>query len=526
VRCAFNGADASKSAFIVTCVVLVLTLTGIVAGIAGAGMSGPGNQRSRGGVASSAMVTPVLLAGAAGLVWLLVVPPFEGPDEAAHVQYASYIAATGSLPRELPAPDSPWHEYYYEWVQPPAAHLAAALLFRAGKALGFETLPDFEGGVHAPPLRLLEPNPRSMVAGSVERTVYRHPLNGGGGNPSPLLYTFRAMNVACTILIVALTFRLLNGQLNDGRLASVAASALVLVPQWSAVHSIAGNDAAATLLATLAFLLIARLAAGGTNRAAVITGAVIGTAVVTKLTTAFLVPTAAAALLMADRRSQRGKRAGLVIAGSLVPLVAVLGRNAVVFGDPFATTFKQRILEQSGFLALSQLQPGVSDPAFWHLLRAQVFEAFWARFGSLGAGPDPGSRVWWIYSLCSAGIFFCLVAGAASLRATRHQSRARRAHASVLVVAVAGVMFGLTGWIVVNLSGRPDVIVHWTPRHILPLTAPCLLVAAAGARWCRERIGGSMLAWRSCGVAVVIALGLAWITSLRHVIQQFRFGFL
>ena len=64
--------------------------------------------------------------------------------------------------------------------------------------------------------------------------------------------------------------------------------------------------------------------------------------------------------------------------------------HGCVFGDPSAHAFKRAVLEAGGFVPTRGPMPWT--PEFWAQMRVMVFEPFWARFGSLGAGPFPGSR--------------------------------------------------------------------------------------------------------------------------------------
>lgn len=64
------------------------------------------------------------------LPWLLMLPPFEGPDEPAHYDYARYIAATGSLPSGLPTAiiEDGWHTTHR--TQPPLYYLLVSGIIR------------------------------------------------------------------------------------------------------------------------------------------------------------------------------------------------------------------------------------------------------------------------------------------------------------------------------------------------------------------------------------------------------------
>jgi 4-amino-4-deoxy-L-arabinose transferase-like glycosyltransferase len=328
--------------------------------------------------------------------------------------------------------------------------------------------------------------------------------------------------------MVVLTAVLLSGPLRDIRLAILSAAMLPLVPQWGAAMTMAGNDAAATLLATVATFGVLRLTRGDARASvamAMVTGASLGLALGAKLTTAFLLPMAGVALLSPPVRGRAGRLAAWMAAGALAPVVLVFGRNLWVFGDPLAREFKRALLQQSGFVALAERQPGIADPAFWSGVYAHVFEAFWARFGSLGAGPPPESRVWWMYAAVSVALSIFVLTGA---RVPRHRqprdTDGPGPHPWEVLVTTCGVLIALLGWIVMNVTQPADAIVHWTPRHLLPASAPCLLLAAVGAeRWFPNT--GPAPFRRAATVLCVLALALGWLVSLQYAMAQFYLGY-
>lgn len=516
LACVVGGSGRAR--FLLLCATLVLVLA---ASLAGAGLALPGRAvavspgaRAPGWRWSSLL--PPALALASGLLWVVVVPPFEGPDEVAHVQYARFIAESGRLPAEIPSVDSPWREGFYEWVQPPLHYLAGASLIRA---LGASSDPP-----HPP---RLEPNPRSRVSGGPERTVYVH-ASAEKGELLTSLLLLRALSLMCTVVVVLASARLVCDHLRDGQLAVLAAGSLALVPQWSAALATAANDATATLAAALSSLVILRLAREPAPPWRwFVAGVLIGLALTTKLTTAFLLPMALVAVAGPVVGAGRLANAAALTAGLLAGSGWFFLHNLVAFGDPFARTFKRSVLEQSGFLALSRVQPGPLEAAFWTGLKGQVFEAFWARFGSLGAGPDAGSRVWWIYGALTLLLVGAAATGLAGVvnglrRRTANDTETNRWPSVTLAVGVAA---GLGSWVLVNLLGREDVVVHWTPRHVLPVSPLLLVLAASGLRAMRRELGGSATLWRAGGAAVVLALGLGWIVSLRFAIQHLHVGY-
>jgi hypothetical protein len=96
----------------------------------------------------------------------------------------------------------------------------------------------------------------------------------------------------------------------------------------------------------------------------------------------------------------------------------------------------------------------------------------------------------------------------------------------MVLASATGVLVGVGLWAWVNLVPQADVIVHWTPRHILPLTVPLMVVVASGTqhiaaglrvtprRWFRWALAGGLLILALTGLAV-----------LRSVVLGFHFGY-
>ena len=86
--------------------VVATLLVMLVAGLCAAAWLGrtAATPRSASSHARHATVAALLMAGATTVVYSLVVPPFEPPDELAHLQYARFVATTGTLPSAVPPP--------------------------------------------------------------------------------------------------------------------------------------------------------------------------------------------------------------------------------------------------------------------------------------------------------------------------------------------------------------------------------------------------------------------------------------
>lgn len=531
LACVFDGGASMPAAGMLaaTCAVLLgsgLLAAGWLARAAGARQDGSTRGRP---------IIAMAMTGGTVLVYGLVVPPFEPPDELAHLQYARYVATTGSLPREVPPPDSEWRASSYEWVQQPLYYLGAAgLLATTGLAA---------------PGPALTPNPRSRLQpGGTEPTIFRH-----AGPPTPdtghrALRLLRVVSLLMAITTAWAMTRLVATVTDDPLIVATVVGGLGLIPQWCAVMGAVSTDPPATLLATLATLAIVHVARGRTRPTwLLVTGLLIGAAYAVKATAVFLVPMAVLACVVATRPRDSAPPASvglasltgrLVLAGRwslLVGLGVLLAAGWIharawhVFGDPQAYAFKVAVLEAGGFLPVPGPMPW--QPEFWSQMRVMVFEPFWARFGSLGAGPFPGSRVWLVYGGASVLLLAWAMVGVGSTATRALAVRGQQPApvdppdgVSAVAVCSCGVAIGLAAWAAVNLVPRADMVVHWTPRHILPLTAPAAVLVAAGLdRACRW----PPMAHRATGLAMtlaLVALAGAWLAVWRATVLGFHFG--
>jgi hypothetical protein len=136
-----------------------------------------------------------------------------------------------------------------------------------------------------------------------------------------------------------------------------------------------------------------------------------------------------------------------------------------------------------------------------------------------------------VYALASLLLVLVPAWGAVAwMRAAWQELRAGRGgRASCTAMAVTvcgvGVALGLAAWVAVNLAPRADMVVHWTPRHILPLTAPAALLVGAGLE--RVRTAPALVSRVASALvgATLLALGLAGLGVFRATALMFHFGY-
>lgn len=304
----------------------------------------------------------------AGL-YSVVVPEWEAPDEPAHFAYVAYLLDRGGLPRmeEGAGPT--------EANQPPLYYLLAAALVAPVD--------------RTDPAGAFEPNPRFIWAGqggrepnvAVHGTASTYPYAG----QALALHVARLASVlagAATVgLVVLLGLELLPRRPSVALLAGGLAA---FNPQFAFAGGALGNDVLTALLSSATALAVLRAArAPERARGWAVVGVLVGLALLTKLTAAFLLPVAglAALGLALHRRSGRLAWRGALALG--VPIVALTGwwfaRNQVLYGDPFGQVVFQRIHAWN-----QRFAPVTADDVA--RFADKTFRSFWGTFGWMTLG--------------------------------------------------------------------------------------------------------------------------------------------
>ena len=303
------------------------------------------------------------------LLFSLVTPLGEAPDEADHYAYVVFIGAQGGLPVG-PAVTQGKH--------PPLYHgLGAALTAWTG--LDFDFLranPDAQHGPDA-----IYPN--HFIHTRLEDFPWQ-----GGALAMHLLRFFSALLSTVTVWGVFALARTLA----PGRpvLALAAAGFVGFLPGFLFSSGAVSNDNLAATLGTLSLLLALCIAARGwTRRRGLALGVLLGLGLLSKVSLLALWPVAALAVVLAP--GWRSWTARLAAAGlSLAPAVPLaapwLLRNWLLYHD---------LLGWPLVRATVDVRQGPVDFSVLVWLASGLFKTFWGKFGAAGQIEYPA----WVYAL-------------------------------------------------------------------------------------------------------------------------------
>lgn len=449
-----------------------------------------------------------LIALVNALVWSIVVPPFQVPDEISHFGYAQYLAETGK-----PPPQTPGARQYSDEEQ-------TALTY-----LGFFTV-------------VGQPDQRPIGTAAEERSLRAalaaHPSRRGQGGPSsatnqpPLYYALAAvpywLSPSHDILARLALMRLLSALLAAGTVLcvylllrellpgtpwawTVGALAVAFQPTFMFIAAGVHGDNLLFLASAATLLALARaFRLGLTPRRGAAIGLAMVVGVLGKLTFLALVPGIALGVLLLVWRARGPARrpalAGTGIAAAIIaaPVALYALLNVVAWdrsggatggGVTSATvaTGAMSLKERLDYIwqeALPRLPfmhdelPGFAPWSVW-------FKGFIGHFGWLDY-----RFAEWVYLLAGAIFAGVLVLAAGAVTRTL-RARGRRwidwraPFALVLAVLVAGLI-GVIGWQGISYRASTGFAFEQA-RYLLPLLGLYALLVALAARGAGRRWG-------------------------------------
>jgi hypothetical protein len=338
-----------------------------------------------------------------GILYMWVMPPFEGPDEPQHLAYIEWLAEGKGFP---PQGDAAWDTpIEQEAGQSPLYYMLASLPARAidltSPRAEFHPNPYAFTGVGQ---RLLGDNNNRAIhyPGEVQS------ITGGW----LALYAARLISLSFGVLLLISTYGLARQVAPDDLNVAVAAALLVAVtPQVIFISSVVSNDIPAAALSALTLWLLARMIRLGLSGGRALgVGLAYGLAILTK--------SSAAAL-------------GLVTAGWW------LIRSWIRYDSPL------------GLSTHDQTPWAISDPealARLHMRWLDVFRSFWIALGWGTIRPNGE----WVYlillSLALLALGGLIIALASARKRLGRRPLVKPISIVILLLATVGVALSLEVW--------------------------------------------------------------------------------
>ncbi|HET89892.1 MAG TPA: hypothetical protein ENN99_04005 [Chloroflexi bacterium] len=447
----------------------------------------------------------LLLYGLLGLLYNLVVPFGEPPDEQAHYSYLVYLLEHRRLPVQS---FDPVQNEVQEGHHPPAYYAAVALL--TGWLAPYQ--PYHQDQNPYLPIGYRDPQAVQQFLHPVEE---RFPWRG------PLLaaHAARLVSIWMGCVGVLLTYRTAQEITQPGPrkrwLPLIAAATFAFTPQFAYISAAINNDNGAALVgALLAWQMVHLLRPDGGARWSefLLIGLGWGLGLLCKVSLLALLPAIGATILLHGRLHRRSWRQILVAGGLvLVPAVIVSGwwfwRNLLLYDDPIAWNVWMATYAQ--FLRRWSFSWWYVGQFVW-----SQFTSFWGRFG-WGAVTLPTWLYGFLLALTLVGIGG-LVRRLAGLY--RLRDRPRLARLSVLVLMVVGVL--ISTW---RLGLAQDTVAA-QGRFLFPaLSAIATLLATGWLDWWSEsgrRTAARVLVAGLAALSVGTVLGLLLPTHVQPLLPE------
>ena len=430
-----------------------------------------------------------LVAAAVSALWIVSIPPFEGPDELFFYNRA----------RQLAAAPEPRENVYFRLAGP---------IIRATSPAAGVVQPKY--------------NPAFQFVGNRRGEVNRF-VHDRSVAPREHVRTLIALR-ALTALLAALTMAIIYGiarlALGDARRALLVAAVCICIPQSAFMNAVVHPEAATRLVAAIITLVVAAGATGRAPRWVVWTALLAGIALVpfADRQALFLAPFAAISLIAIERTWKgRAAAAAAVILPAIAAVIVVTHTEAGTDFGPWLRLIRHPLQP----LLSADPSRGSSPPDLPYYVFEffpKLFTGFWGWLG------QPSLLLpAWTFALAAvltmlAGIGMLMPASQSAAADDRGRRKARRLLAIGIVLMMLPILYGP------SVAGRDLWYGRWLFAMLGPLAIALVLGLERFAAFARAHAGVV-----SAAVGGVAAAGVAlWFApsgdAVRALIATHHYG--
>jgi len=304
-------------------------------------------------------------------LYAALVPPWETPDEPAHYRYVVQLSERWRPPTDpgVRQRDSFCRDYAfttsnYEWYHPALGYLPLAVAYKILSMVAPHSLP-----VDIPlfnPLFCSDPfvNPNLF---HIEAPRLLTVWQGQWG-----MVLLRIFSSAWGLVAIYATYQI-GRWLKMRGFEIVAASWVAFLPQFTFISASIRNDTVTNAISATLFLIAAKMQSFPwyRNLLAVIMGLILGMGILAKMTTAYLIPVALAAVVFSARRSWR----------EFIPLIFYLIVPCSVLIACYYLYYPEARVALSYMNAQMNPNPRSFSWVYWKPFFPMLIELFFARFG-------------------------------------------------------------------------------------------------------------------------------------------------
>jgi hypothetical protein len=415
--------------------------------------------------------SPILLIIGAflclGVIWSVLIPPFEKPDEIHHLAYIRFVASTGRVPQQL-VDNAPF--LVGEAHQPPLYYASAAVLYRLLNSTGMAMTNLFQWEARVNPSFVWSSTHKGQDANLfMPAGTFLSPESGFPFDVIVMRLSSIALGALTLVFIYATARIVLHA---DDWLACAVASLVAFMPQFTFITSSVNNDGAAIALAAVCTFQIVRMVGAARSDQVLLRdygllGLTIGAGLLAKLTLMSLVPFGFWPALISAKSAWRSRVSAV---GAYVAGVAIVSgwwfvRNVLLYGDIMGSQWSINPAAFAWDLApKSLLSPYFVSSFFW----GSVAQSFVGKFGFMNV--DMPSAYYW---LCLF-LFGVSVVGLVLWALRRGHSRM---HAELSLLFGLMILLALAELIVLNLSASQP-----QGRYLFHALAPAVILFVVGMR--------------------------------------------